>query len=148
MIAEYYVKLLGGATKVHTVVGISPTTHGTTLDGLLALARLFPGANDLVRSACPACVDQEVGSPVITALDNGPIAQSGVSYTVIETHNETVVTPAGSSFIKEPGVKDYWLQDSCPFNWTDHASLTYDKGVYGLTENALDPAHAHQVTCF
>ncbi|PZS14157.1 MAG: lipase [Pseudonocardiales bacterium] len=148
MIAEYYVKLLGGAPKVHTVVGISPSTHGTDLDGLVALAWLFPGANEIVRSACPACVDQEVGSPVISALDNGPIAQRGVSYTVVETLNETVVTPAGSAFIREPGVRNLWLQSYCPFDWTDHANLTYDLGVYGLVRNALDPAHARSVSCF
>lgn len=148
LIAEYYVKLLGGARKVHTVVGISPSTHGTTLNGFVALAVLFPGANDLVGSACPACVDQEIGSPVVKAVGSGPIVQPGVSYTVIETLNETVVTPAGSSFIKEPGVQNLWLQDYCPFNWTDHASLPYDNGVYSLVRNALDPTHPRSVSCF
>ncbi|PZS27910.1 MAG: lipase [Pseudonocardiales bacterium] len=148
LIAEYYVKLLGGAPKVHTVIGISPSTHGTTLDGLIVLAWLFPGANDLVGSACPACVDQEIGSTVVRAVGNGPIAQPGVKYTVIETLNETVVTPVGSSFIREPGVKNVYLQDYCPFDWTDHASLPYSYGVYGLVRNALDPAHARSVGCF
>src|SRR5689334_13090241 len=37
LIAEYYTKFLG-AGKVSTVVGLSPTTHGTTLDGLATLA--------------------------------------------------------------------------------------------------------------
>jgi pimeloyl-ACP methyl ester carboxylesterase len=147
LIAEYYVKLLGGAAKVSSVVGLSPSTHGTTLNGLVALAVLFPGANDLVGSACPACVDQEIGSSVVRAVGSGPIAQPGVKYTVIETLNETVVTPSGSSFIKEPGVKNLWLQNYCPFNWTDHASLPYDNGVYGLVRNALDPAHARSVSC-
>jgi triacylglycerol esterase/lipase EstA (alpha/beta hydrolase family) len=148
LIAEYYVKLLGGAPRVHTVVGISPSTHGTSLNGIVALAGLFPGANAIVGGVCPACVDQEIGSTVVKAVGNGPIAQPGVTYTVIETLNETVVTPAGSSFIKEPGVQNLWLQDYCPFNWTDHASLPYDHGVYSLVRNALDPAHARSVSCF
>lgn len=85
---------------------------------------------------------------MITELDTGPIAQPGVKYTIIETYNEFVVTPAGSAFIREPGVTNTWLQSVCPFNFTDHANLTYDKGVYGLVRNALDPANATSVQCF
>lgn len=147
LIGEYYLKLLGGAAKVHAFVGLSPTTHGTTLDGLATLASAFPGANLLVGAACPACVDQEAGSSVVKAVENGAIAQAGVSYTIVETHDETVVTPAGSAFIDEPGVTNEWLQDSCPLDFTDHADLSYDKGVYGLVENALDPAGAKRVSC-
>jgi triacylglycerol esterase/lipase EstA (alpha/beta hydrolase family) len=147
LIGEYYLKLLGGTGKVHDFVGLSPTTHGTTLDGLFTLAGFFPGANQLVGTGCAACVDQETGSPVVQAVDNGPIAQPGVSYTVIETRNETVVTPAGSSFINEPGVNNEWLQTSCPLDLTDHVHLSYDPAVYALVENALDPANTHPVTC-
>ncbi|HWE91371.1 MAG TPA: alpha/beta fold hydrolase [Pseudonocardiaceae bacterium] len=147
LIGEYYLKLLGGASKVHSYVGLSPTTHGTTLDGLATLAGFFPGANLLVGAACAGCVDQEKGSTVVNALSNGPIAVPGVDYTVIETHNETVVTPAGSSFINEPGVHNEWLQNYCPFDFTDHADLSYDHGVYGLVENALDPQNAKPVSC-
>ncbi|MFI5606213.1 esterase/lipase family protein [Amycolatopsis sp. NPDC051903] len=148
LISEYYLKLLGGAAKVHTFVGLSPTTHGTTLDGLAYLATAFPGGEALVGAACAACADQVVGSPVVRAVNDGPIAQPGVAYTVIETRNERVVTPAGSAaFIDEPGVKNLWVQDTCPFDFTDHGSLSYSKTVYDLTLNALDPAHARQIHC-
>jgi pimeloyl-ACP methyl ester carboxylesterase len=147
LIGEYYLKLLGGAGKVHAFVGLSPTTHGTSLDGLATLAGFFPGANLLVGAACPACVDQETGSAVVKAVDNGPIAQQGVNYTIIETRDEFVVTPAGSAFINEPGVDNEWLQTSCPLDPTDHGDLSYDKGVYGLVENALDPANTRPVAC-
>lgn len=148
MLAEYYVKVLNGASKVHSIVGLSPTTHGTSLDGLALLAGFFPGANHIVRAACAACADQEVGSSVIRTLDSGPIAKAGVTYTIIETLNETVVTPVGSAFIHEPGVKNLYLQSVCPFNWTDHVDLTYDRGVWSLVENALDPAHPSAVSCY
>jgi pimeloyl-ACP methyl ester carboxylesterase len=148
LIAEYYTKVLGGAAKVRTLVGLSPTTHGTTLDGLATLASFFPGANAIVRGVCPACADQEAGSAVVNAVGNGPIAQPGVSYTIIETRDEFVVTPAGSAFINEPGVHNVWVQDSCPFDGVDHADLSYDKGVYGLVANALDPAHPSTISCF
>lgn len=148
LIGEYYLKLLGGASKVHSFVGLSPTTHGTSLVGLAYLAKAFPGGEALVGAACPACADQIVGSPVVRAVGDGPIAQSDVDYTVIETRNEFVVTPAGSAaFINEPGVHNRWVQDTCPADLADHAGLSYSKTVYGLVGNALDPAHAKPVRC-
>lgn len=147
MIAEYYTKFLG-AGKVSTVVGLSPTTHGTSLSGLATLAGFFPGALDLVGTACPACTDQTPGSAVITRLNTGPVAQPGVRYTIIETRNEFVVTPAGTAaFIKEPGVRNLWVQDYCFFDLVDHASLSYDRTTSRLVFNALDPAHPVPVGC-
>lgn len=147
LLAEYYAKLLGGAPYIHDLVGLSPTTHGTTLDGLTNLAAVFPGANALVGTACAACVDQEAGSPVIEAVDNGPIAQPGVHYTIIETRNETTVTPVGSSFIAEPGVTNEYVQSFCPSDTVDHANLPYDQVVFRLVENALDPVTAASPDC-
>ncbi|MGH3435784.1 MAG: esterase/lipase family protein [Sciscionella sp.] len=147
LIAEYYAKVLGGAPNVHTLVGLSPTTHGTDLDGLGSLATAFPGGRQLVNAACAACADQLPGSAVVKAVDDGPIAQPGVDYTIIETHNETVVTPAGSSFIKEPGVHNLWVQDYCWFDFVGHASLPYDPTTQSLVENALDPSHPQPVRC-
>jgi triacylglycerol esterase/lipase EstA (alpha/beta hydrolase family) len=55
MMPRYYLKFLGGATKVHTLVGLAPSNHGTTLDGLFTLASYFPGrAPSPGRSARPA----------------------------------------------------------------------------------------------
>src|SRR5579875_1252706 len=147
MLAEYYAKLLGGAPYIHDLVGLSPTTHGTTLDGLTTLAGYFPGANQFTGALCPACTGQEAGSPVIRALDNGPIAQPGVSYTIIETRNETVVTPVGSSFISEPGVTNEYVQSFCPLDTVDHVNLPYDQVVFQLVLNALDPATARAPDC-
>jgi pimeloyl-ACP methyl ester carboxylesterase len=147
MIAEYYTKFLG-AGKVSTVVGLSPTTHGTTLSGLATLASFFPGALELVGAACPACADQTRGSAVITRLNTGPVAQPGVHYTIIETVNEFVVTPAGAAaFIREPGVRNLWVQDYCLFDLVDHASLSYDRTTSQLVRNALDPTHPIPVGC-
>jgi pimeloyl-ACP methyl ester carboxylesterase len=147
MLAEYYAKILGGARYVHDLVGLSPTTHGTTLDGLTLLAGLFPDASSLIGDACPACADQETGSAVIGQLDDGPIAQAGINYTIIETLNETVVTPVGSSFIHEPGVTNEYVQRYCPFDSVDHGDLSYDPVVFQLVLNALDPATARYPNC-
>jgi pimeloyl-ACP methyl ester carboxylesterase len=147
LVAEYYAKLLGGARYVRDLIGLSPTTHGTTLNGLTAFASVFPGADQFLGSACRACADQEAGSSVVSAVDNGAIAQSGVNYTIIESRNEYVVTPVGSSFIREPGVKNEYVQSSCPFDPVDHADLSYDRVVFRLVFNALSPESASAPNC-
>lgn len=148
MLAEYYAKLLGGAPKVHRIVGLSPTTHGTTLVGLTNLAHALPLLNAAVGSACRACYDQEIGSDVIRRLDAGPIAQPGVQYTVIETRFEAVVTPVGSAFIREPGVTNRYVQDSCLNDLTGHVNLVYDQVTFRLVMNALSPGTARSPQCF
>jgi triacylglycerol esterase/lipase EstA (alpha/beta hydrolase family) len=147
LVAEYYAKLLGGASNLRDLIGLSPTTHGTTLNGLTAFASVFPGADQFLGSVCQACVDQEAGSSVVSAVDNGAIAQSGVNYTIIETRNENVVTPVGSSFIQERGVKNEYVQSSCPFDSVDHADLSYDRIVFRLVLNALSPESAAAPNC-
>jgi pimeloyl-ACP methyl ester carboxylesterase len=148
LLGEYYLKVLGGAPNVHSFVGLSPTTHGTTLDGLTNLASFFPGADNVVGGLCAACVDQEKGSAFLAPLDSGPIAQAGVHYTVIETLNEFVVTPVGSSFINESGVTNMYVQSQCLNDTVDHADLAYDQVTIQDVFNALDPAHAHVPNCF
>lgn len=148
MLTEYYTKLLGGAQYVRDLVALSPTTHGTSLDGLANLAQFIPGANQFVGALCQACTDQETGSAVINQLDNGPIAQSGVNYTIIETLDELVVTPVGSAFINEQGVTNEYVQRFCPLDPVDHADLAYDPVVIRLVMNALDPASARYPNCF
>jgi triacylglycerol esterase/lipase EstA (alpha/beta hydrolase family) len=148
LLGEYYLKVLGGAPNVHSFVGLSPTTHGTTLDGLTNLASFFPGANNVVGALCAACVDQEKGSAFLAPLDSGPIAQAGVHYTVIETLNELVVTPVGSSFINESGVTNMYVQSQCVNDTVDHADLAYDQVTIQDVFNALDPAHTHAPNCF
>ena len=44
MMPGYYIKFLGGASKVHTLIGLAPSNHGTTIDGLQTLLSVFPVA--------------------------------------------------------------------------------------------------------
>ena len=60
MMPRYYLKFLGGAAKVHTLVGLAPSNHDTTLDGIATLesdlAVLIPGISSgaSARFARPA----------------------------------------------------------------------------------------------
>lgn len=146
MMPRYYLKFLGGAAKVHTLVGLAPSNHGTTLDGLAVLASSFPGATDILNSACPACADQVVGSDLLTRLNAGGDTLPGVSYTVISTIYDEVVTPYTSQRLS--GAHNITLQNLCEFDVSDHVAIGFDQVALHEVENALDPAHASSSDCF
>lgn len=148
MMPRYYLKFLGGAAKVHTLVGLAPSNHGTTLNGIGLLAAQFPGATDLVGAGCPACADQLVGSPLLTKLNAGGDTVPGVSYTVIASWYDEVVTPYTSQFLSGSGVHNVVLQDLCLADISEHVAMATDQIVLHETENALDPAHATSTNCF
>jgi triacylglycerol esterase/lipase EstA (alpha/beta hydrolase family) len=147
MMPRYYLKYLGGAAEVHTLVGLSPSNHGTTLDGLFILANFFPGANQFTGALCPACDQQRAGSDFITDLNSGGETVPGVEYTVIQTRFDQVVTPYTSAFLSGSNVKNITLQNQCILDLGDHLSMPYDHIVGADVLTALDPAHPRGFFC-
>jgi triacylglycerol esterase/lipase EstA (alpha/beta hydrolase family) len=146
MMPRYYMRFLGGAARVHTLVGLAPSNHGTTLDGLFTLASHFPGANAALV-ACPACAEQEAGSPFLTNLNAGSDTVPGVNYTVIESRNDEVVTPYQSAFLSGPNVTNITLQQQCGLDQGEHLSMPYDHIADADVLTALDPAHPVRPAC-
>jgi triacylglycerol esterase/lipase EstA (alpha/beta hydrolase family) len=146
MMPRYYLKNLGGAAEVHTLVGLSPSNHGTTVDGLFTLGSYFPGANSFFGN-CPACGQQEAGSEFITQLNSGGETVPGVDYTVIQTRYDEVVTPYASAFLSGPDVTNILLQHQCLLDLGEHLSMPYDHIADRDVLNALDPAHAVSPIC-
>lgn len=68
---RYYLKYLNGAAKVHTLVGLARSNHGTGLDGLFTLANFFPQASAFSGALCPACLQQDSGSSFLRKLNSG-----------------------------------------------------------------------------
>jgi triacylglycerol esterase/lipase EstA (alpha/beta hydrolase family) len=151
MMPRYYLKFLGGAPKVQTLVGLAPSNHGTTLDGLATLetelATVLPGISSALGSACEACAQQIAGSSFMTTLNAGGDTVTGPSYTVIETRNDEIVTPYTSAFLSGPDVTNIVLQNVCPLDQTDHIGIADDTVALHLVLNALDPAHPQAVPC-
>lgn len=147
MMPRYYLKNLGGAAEVHTLVGLSPSNHGTTLDGLFVLSNFFPGANQFTGALCPACEQQRVDSAFITNLNSGGETVPGVDYTVIQTRYDQVVTPYTSAFLSGSNVKNILLQNQCILDLGDHLSMPYDHIVGADVLTALDPAHPRGFWC-
>ncbi|GAA1887570.1 esterase/lipase family protein [Streptantibioticus ferralitis] len=148
MMPRYYLKFLGGADKVNTLVGIAPSNHGTTLDGLTKLLPYFPGAAEALQHAAPGLSDQVAGSPFIEKLNEGGDTVPGVHYTVIATRYDEVVTPYTSQFLNGPDVHNVVVQDLCPLDISEHVTIgLVDRVAYHETANALDPEHATHTTC-
>jgi len=147
----YGPKVLGYAAMVDRIVALAPPTHGTTFAGLVSVGD-FLGLRPLVdlvleTFGCQACAELIVGGSAVATLNNGPIAQPGVGYTIIATRYDTAVTPTETSFVREPGVRNAYVQDTCPFDPVGHVGLAFDGGVAGMVANALDPAHPIRVRC-
>ena len=146
----YVTKLQGISDKIGRVVAIAPPTNGTTFLGLFnyGLEVLGRDALDNLFSSLllPILSDEAPGSPAVTALHDGPVAQPGVNYTIITSKVDEVVTPPAASFVDEPGVTNQYVQDFCPGDGVGHIGEAYDLNVWHLVENALDPANATPIT--
>lgn len=147
MLPNYYLKFLGGASKVGKLVGLAPSNHGTTLDGIVNLAPYFPGVANLIYTVCQACRDQAVGSDFNRTMASRPDTVPGVSYTVISTVYDEVVTPWRTQFLNGPDVDDVVLQNHCPVSLVEHVGIAFSPTALHLVTNALDPAHATPVLC-
>ncbi|WP_432946748.1 esterase/lipase family protein [Kribbella sp. CA-253562] len=147
----YGPKVRGYAAEVGKVVALAPPTHGTTFAGLVSVGDhlgLRPLVDQVLRDfGCPACDELIVGGAPVAQLISGPIAQPGVKYTVIASRLDALVTPHETSFIREPGVKNLFVQDVCPLDPVGHVGLAFDPTVAQLVANALDPARARPVLC-
>jgi triacylglycerol esterase/lipase EstA (alpha/beta hydrolase family) len=151
MMPRYYIKYLGGAGKVDKLVALTPSNNGTTLDGITQLTEqlgLLEPANDFLGVLCPACVEQEVGSSFLTALNAGGETVPGIGYTVIATTGDEVVTPYTSAFLPAAAnVTNLTVQHQCLLDGTDHLEVSYDPIALTDVLNALDPAHPRPIPC-
>jgi triacylglycerol esterase/lipase EstA (alpha/beta hydrolase family) len=147
MMPRYYLKFLGGGAKTHALVGLSPSNHGTTVDGIGILARFFPGGEQFTGALCPACEEQIVGSSFLAELNSGGDTVPGVEYTVIQTRYDQVVTPYTSAFLSGSNVKNILLQNQCVLDLGDHLSMPYDHIADADVLTALDPLHPRHPLC-
>ncbi|OZM70346.1 lipase [Amycolatopsis antarctica] len=149
----YVTKTQGIADRIDKVVAIAPPTHGTTFAGLYNLAYLFGEKSRelidevLTRFGCPACSEIGIGGSAVQTLGDGPVAQPGVTYNIITSRNDQLVTPQETSFVREPGVTNQFVQDTCPLDPVGHIGEAYDLNVWHLVTNALDPANAEDFLC-
>ncbi len=148
MMPRYYLRFLGGADEVGTLVGLAPSNHGTTLLGLAKIADLLPWlAQTLLGSWCESCLQQVNTSTFMQQLNAGGDTVPGVNYTVIQTRYDEVVTPYRSAFLSGPNVTNIRVQDSCWLDFSEHLSIAFDHIALTHVLNTLDPAHPQRPRC-
>jgi triacylglycerol esterase/lipase EstA (alpha/beta hydrolase family) len=143
MMPNYYLKFLGGAAKVHRLVGLSPSNHGTTVDGLVTLGKAL-GTLGLVKTLywdlnVPALAEQFEGSTFETALFRSGDTVPGVLYTVIQTTHDEVVTPYANAFLQGPRVRNITIQRQCPTDPVGHIGMSFDGPALQDVMNVLGP---------
>lgn len=151
----YYIKFLGGADKVGTFIGLSPSNHGTTAGGLTAFMEAL-GFGDAVRSGLGdagmhGLTDQMAGSPLMEKLFGDGDTVAGPRYVVIQTRHDWLVTPYTNSFLDGPNVVNHLVQDYCPADPVGHISMFFDGPTMQIVANELgtaDPAFRPECTGF
>jgi hypothetical protein len=154
MMPNYYLKYLGGASKVRTLIGLAPSNHGTTLDGITTLIEKFPFATLLVPAflevlGAPALPEQEQGSAFEDKTFAGGDTVAGPRYVVIETTHDEVVTPYGNAFLSGPAVTNITIQSQCPKDPVGHIGMFEDSPALQNVLNQLSayPNGSFKATC-
>jgi triacylglycerol esterase/lipase EstA (alpha/beta hydrolase family) len=132
MMPNFYLKFLGGASKVNELIGLAPSNHGTTLSGVTTLLEVFPFASEFTTGlleffGAPSLPEQEENSTFIKKLFGGgdPIV-AGVRYAVIETNHDEVVTPYTHAFLSGSEIINITIQDQCPSDPVAHVGMFDD----------------------
>jgi triacylglycerol lipase len=152
VVPDYYVKFLGGATKVKRYVSLAPLWHGTNPAGLDTISEI--GSPFGVTAAIGQALDPYFASgpqllahsPFWTKLRSGGTPKvDGVEYTNIVTKYDELVQPYTSGI--QPGMKNYVIQDFCATDYAEHFEIAADPVAARVVLNTLDPSHAKPVPC-
>ncbi|HSS58773.1 MAG TPA: alpha/beta fold hydrolase [Solirubrobacteraceae bacterium] len=126
-LSRYVAKDKGLLAQTEDIVGLAPSSHGTTT----------PFAGPAALLGCAACGDQVAGSPFMQALNAPPEAPGPVSYTVVSTRYDEVVTPYQSQALAGDTVTNVVLQDRCAGDHTEHVGIIYDPVALQWARDAL-----------
>lgn len=122
-------RFYGSADSVRNAVLIAPAFHGSDSFLLKVTADL-----------CPACGDMRTGSALLKELAVDGDLDGEVTYSVISSALDDIVTPYQSQAPEGPSsrVHQIVIQDRCPDNRTPHGELSFDPTVVGWTVQSLE----------
>jgi triacylglycerol esterase/lipase EstA (alpha/beta hydrolase family) len=127
---RYYLKFLGGTSKVGTYVSLGTPQYGTAVANLAS----FLGFGNCL--SVTACVQMTIGSSFLANLNAGDDTPGSVRYVSIYTAVDELVQPYNNARIND-GATNVLLQSHCWWKLTGHIGLVADGAVYGLVRSAL-----------
>ncbi len=136
LLGFYYIKMLGGHLDVAHFVALAPSVGGTVISKT---------PNREAVDYCTACADQHPDSELLKRLRNGPITVPTVKYTVVATKNDKVVLPVESQFVREPGVRNLYIQDFLPNSRVSHSGMLYNEDSLGLIVDLVSAKQADHI---
>ncbi|KAF9287948.1 hypothetical protein BGZ74_000990 [Mortierella antarctica] len=152
LMPRYYLKNLGGASKVSKFAAFGTIAYGTTLLGIapfLTGLGLYDPIKKIVDPICKSCFQFLAGSPFLTELNKGGDTVPGVSYHFIQSQYDEVVTPYTSGRLRDnnPLVKNIKLQDLCSLDLSEHAFQMLDPIVFHSVNAFLSPSEDQNINC-
>ncbi|MFD7843044.1 esterase/lipase family protein [Nocardia sp. NPDC059764] len=155
IVGQYFVKRLGGSGQVDKFVAIAAPWLGT-YGGNMAMVRAFAarlGADTATVDAaigmgvCPACSEMLGGDPFMTALNADGVYDPTVAYTNLDTRYDELIVPYTIGLVPGPNVTNFFMQDGCPIDYSDHLAIAGSHRGAMIALNALDPEHPRPVPC-
>ena len=137
----YYINKLGGADKVHNMIGVEPATNGISAYGIMHLYDAVPLLRFYRDLLLPAAQDYTAGSAFVQEIAANGMTRPQVQYTTIISRSDLIITVPEAQLPPAPNVNNVVTQDVCPADQTNHLGAVYDDITLQLVFNALDRAH-------
>lgn len=131
LVSRYYVKELGGAARVDSLISLGAPHYGTAIANI---------ADVLGFGSClgiVACEQMAMGSDFLADLNAGDDTIGSVEYTNLYTSYDELVRPVRNATL-EDGATNVRVQSQCWFHFVEHLGLIFDGVVYSGIEDALE----------
>lgn len=130
--SRYYIKSLGGAAEVDSMISLSSLHYGTVVANLGSFLLL---GNCL---SIAGCEQMSIGSSFLNQLNTGDDTIGDVLYTNFVTIWDALVVPYSSGFLRNDGNNtNFTIQSQCPFELVGHATMATNRTVYSGVVDAL-----------
>jgi triacylglycerol esterase/lipase EstA (alpha/beta hydrolase family) len=130
--SRYYIKNLGGAAEVDSMISLSSLHYGTAVASL----GTFLGLGNCLGIV--GCAQMAIGSSFLNDLNAGDDTIGSVTYTNFATIWDELVIPYSSGFLHNDGnVTNLTVQSQCPFEFVEHAGVALNATVYSGVVDAL-----------
>ena len=132
MISRYYIKNLGGAAEVDSLVSLGAVHYGTAA----ANAAKILGLGNCLGFV--GCQQMSIGSSFLNDLNAGDDTIGNVVYTNFVTAFDEVIVPYTNGYLNNDGNNtNVRIQSQCPARYVGHVTLATDGTVYSGIQDAL-----------